>query len=65
MAPPVPTSLDAPSYTDLTGAARIAYWGRGVLEIIGVGILVPVAILLLGLPIILVARLLIQLAHWL
>lgn len=63
MVPPVPTSLDAPSFTDLTGAARIAYWGRGVLEIIGVGILVPVVILVLGLPIALVARLVIELAQ--
>ena len=60
---PVPTSMDAPAHVDLTGASRIAYLARGVLQIIGVGVLAPVAILVVGLPIVLVVRLLVELGQ--
>lgn len=63
MALPVPTSMDPPAHVDLTGAARVGYLFRGVLQIIGVGVLAPVAILLVGLPIVLVVRLLVELAQ--
>ncbi len=62
MSLPVPTSMDPSPIADSTGAARVARWAVGVVEILGVGLLLPLAIIAVGTPIVLVARLVIALA---
>ncbi len=45
------------------GSARVVRWALGSVEILGVGLLVPLAILFIGTPIVLAVRLIIELAR--
>ena len=60
---PVPTSVDPSPIHDYAGAARLAHWVTGAGEILLVGLLVPVAMIVVGAPVVLVVRLLIALAQ--
>jgi hypothetical protein len=63
MAFPVPTSTDPSPIAEYTGVAQLVRWAVGAGEILGVGLLVPIAILVVGTPIVLAVRLLIALAE--
>jgi len=60
---PVPTSIDPSPIPDVTGAAKWLRWAGGIGEILGVGLLVPIAILAVGAPVVLVVRVLIELTQ--
>lgn len=45
------------------GSARVVRWALGSVEILGVGLFVPLAILFVGTPIVLAVRLIIELAR--
>ena len=60
---PVPTSTDPPSVSTPTTAARWLRLAVGAGEILAVGVLVPVAVLAIGTPVVLVVRLLIEMAE--
>jgi hypothetical protein len=60
---PVPTSMDPSPLVTSTGAAWWLRGAVGIAEILGVGLLVPIAILAVGTPVVLVVRLLIELAQ--
>ena len=59
----VPTSIAPSPVPAFTGGAKWLRWAGGIVEILGVGVLVPVAILAVGTPVVLVVRLLIELAQ--
>jgi len=63
MSRPVPTSTDPSPIRAFTGAAKWLRRAVGVGEILGVGLLVPIAILAVGTPVVLVVRALIELAQ--
>lgn len=63
MATPDGFRPDAPPIVAFTGSGRVARWAVGSVEILGVGLLVPLAVLVVGTPIVLVVRLLVALAR--
>ncbi len=63
MVSPLSARPDAAPIVALEGAPAVRRWLVGGLEILGIGLLVPVGILLVGLPVVLVVRLLIELAE--
>lgn len=63
MATPDSTRPPAAPVVEFTGSARAVRWALGSVEILGVCLLVPLAILLVGTPIVLAVRLIIELAR--
>jgi hypothetical protein len=54
---------DAAPILQAEGWASVARWALGGLEILGVGLFVPIAILIVGTPIVLAVRLVIEIAR--
>jgi hypothetical protein len=59
------SSRDAPTSIDLAGWPRIRAWIADAVGVLALGLMVPVAILVIGTPIALAARLVIAVATWL
>lgn len=62
MTTPIPTSMDPSPLTYPTGVALLVQRVLGGIEILGVGLLFPLGILAIGLPIALVIKLAVALA---
>jgi hypothetical protein len=63
MASPDIDRPDAAPIIEFAGTAKVARWVLGGLEILAVGVLVPVAILIVGTPVVLAFRLVIELSR--
>lgn len=57
-----PPPVDPLPVSDATGLALVARWAVGIVELVGVGLCVPVVILVVGTPIVLAVRALIAVA---
>ncbi len=63
MVTPALVRPDAAPMIEFEGAAKVRRWLVGDLEIIGIGMVLPIGILVVGMPVALVIRLLIELAQ--
>lgn len=63
MASPDTFRPDAAPIVEFEGLARVARWARGAIEILAVGVLVPIAILIIGAPLVLAVRLILELSR--